>query len=437
MGGKSSRHHTNDRFVAALPPSHNFADSVIDSDTENTSSNVTTESSSTGKRGRKRVADVVKSPTKKRRISNPFVQPIGIVTAKRILRRTARSPRRDLKIDWNQDIGDGVTGHVYAAYLENNIQHDAATKVIDLREGVELEEMAYNEFDIVGTFSCKNIVKYFDIRLFEHIIFISMERCECSLFDIVCERSSPFTDVELRRLAAQVLHALSYLQLNGVVHADVKLDNILCNKYVDDCFSSETVAKLSDFGTARRVNYLTDSAMLPIGDGNGNNKKMIRKNRPIINSKNRSALLPAKKGGDAPLNYQGTPSFAPPELIEDLYNIIVKKQRHFKTEITYANDIWALGICLFECGTLAEPVTVECDPLGRILNIADVRQNIRAIPFGLLNSLSKDMVTFIERCLIVEPQRRPSAIWLETNSSWLDHLSGSDPASSSSTAAVH
>lgn len=94
----------------------------------------------------------------------------------------------------------------------------------------------------------------------------------------------------------QMTSAINYMHVNGWVHKDVKLMNVLL---VRDQDTKEYVAKISDLGGTRR------------GDG--------------------PCLL--HKGW-------GTPKYAPPEM---------KRMRKGSGVVTdFTVDVWALGICLFE-----------------------------------------------------------------------------------------
>jgi len=65
------------------------------------------------------------------------------------------------------------------------------------------------------------------------------------LFDFVSTNAEMSVNVQAKALVKQMLHALSYLHSNDVVHLDVKLENMLLHKA---CTSSKLQVKLADFG---------------------------------------------------------------------------------------------------------------------------------------------------------------------------------------------
>ena len=63
-------------------------------------------------------------------------------------------------------------------------------------------------------------------------------------FSFLC-RFGPFSEKVFRRFTRQILSAVSYIHLNGIVHRDIKGANIM--------LTSGGVVKLIDFGCAKRM----------------------------------------------------------------------------------------------------------------------------------------------------------------------------------------
>lgn len=93
----------------------------------------------------------------------------------------------------------------------------------------------------------QNIVKVYDISQDGEIPFIV---AECVGGDdignlLARNRGAPLNEEFTRRIAEQILRALSYAHRRGIIHRDIKPSNILINH--------EGTAKVADFGIARIV----------------------------------------------------------------------------------------------------------------------------------------------------------------------------------------
>ncbi|CAM9539574.1 unnamed protein product, partial [Ectocarpus sp. 8 AP-2014] len=69
--------------------------------------------------------------------------------------------------------------------------------------------------------------------------FVQMELCETDMLDLVCETGA-LRDARGSTFAGHLASALAHLHGQGIVHQDVKLENIFVSR--------EGVAKLGDVG---------------------------------------------------------------------------------------------------------------------------------------------------------------------------------------------
>jgi eukaryotic-like serine/threonine-protein kinase len=92
----------------------------------------------------------------------------------------------------------------------------------------------------------ENIVKVYDISQDGEVPFIVVE-CVSGrdLGDLLGGRSGRLNEQFVRRMAIQLLHALSYAHRRGIIHRDIKPSNIL--------LTSGGTVKVADFGIARIV----------------------------------------------------------------------------------------------------------------------------------------------------------------------------------------
>uniref|UniRef100_A0A3Q2ZGT0 Protein kinase domain-containing protein n=1 Tax=Hippocampus comes TaxID=109280 RepID=A0A3Q2ZGT0_HIPCM len=95
-----------------------------------------------------------------------------------------------------------------------------------------------------------NIIKFFERFEYMGHTCLVFEMLDCHLFDLLIGRNwEPMSLSEIRSVAKQLLVALDALKRLGILHTDIKPDNIMCvNK--QDC---PLRVKLIDFGLAQVV----------------------------------------------------------------------------------------------------------------------------------------------------------------------------------------
>jgi calcium/calmodulin-dependent protein kinase I len=142
-----------------------------------------------------------------------------------------------------EEIGRGKFGTISRCF--NPIKADFfACKTIDKIALVDPtdRECLENEPKIMTLLSPHpNIVKLFDIFENEDSLCMVMELCEpFTLYDKIIQRT--FSEHEAALLMKQLLEAISHCHKLGVVHRDIKPDNLL--------FDSRNNLKVADFGSA-------------------------------------------------------------------------------------------------------------------------------------------------------------------------------------------
>jgi len=90
-----------------------------------------------------------------------------------------------------------------------------------------------------------------------HLYFI-LELCSMSLYDYLIQHNGSLHEDQVRVIAYQVCEATAYLHKLGIIHRDLKLENILLTS------SRELQIKLIDFGSSQFINsqMLSDSLTL-------------------------------------------------------------------------------------------------------------------------------------------------------------------------------
>jgi len=119
-----------------------------------------------------------------------------------------------------------------------------ATKVIakDTLEDWQSEEGSVVEAQLLMRISHKNILKVYSLYQNSHYYLMVMEMCSgVTLFDLI-ELNHHLEENVARIIFRQVLDAVLYLHSNGIVHNDIKDENIIVN--------TELKVTIIDFGSA-------------------------------------------------------------------------------------------------------------------------------------------------------------------------------------------
>jgi len=112
---------------------------------------------------------------------------------------------------------------------------------------VEREETLANEIDILGAIDHPHVVGLRAIFDTEEILFIVMDLMKGGeLYEEIVKRKS-FSEKDASRIMQQLFSALAYLHEHGIVHRDLKLENLLLVKESDP----ELTLKLADFGLSK------------------------------------------------------------------------------------------------------------------------------------------------------------------------------------------
>lgn len=189
------------------------------------------------------------------------------------------------------------------------------------------------EIDVVRGLDHPNIIKYYRCIETTRRVYIVMQFADNgSLLDLI-RRRSQLTEHEARAIYRQLLSALEYCHGHGIVHRDIKCENLL--------FDSENVLKLIDFGFARRYFPLTttkidDAAPAPASPTTTTTATTVHPTTgrigTSVDESNNKKDIPKRQLSET---YCGSYAYACPEiLIGEPYD-----PRHA--------DIWASGVVLF------------------------------------------------------------------------------------------
>lgn len=242
-----------------------------------------------------------------------------------------------------EKLGQGSVGVVYRAFNRAE-SHQVALKVMRMHDQ-EMLQTARNEYDLLKTLSHPKIIKAFDFFTYPMGAVLSLE-----FFDGNCLKQT-IRDAPRRRLmesSAQVLfsallHAVAYLHDRGIIHRDIKAENILVSRDCSDL-------RLVDFNTARNVM-------------------------------------------EGALTMTGTADYMPPEVL-------------LGDSPAMGSDIWALGLCLHLMLRGRLPIDRKLFTSREEFGCASQSPLREPLSSRKWENVSDDCKTVLQRCLEVDPEFR-------------------------------
>lgn len=122
------------------------------------------------------------------------------------------------------ELVSSASGGVYTAHAEGQ-ELPVAIKQMNLEQQPK-KELIINEILVMKEARHKNIVNYIDSYIWRGDLWVIMEYMEGgSLTDVVTH--SMMVENQIAAVCKEVLAGLCHLHANGVIHRDIKSDNVL------------------------------------------------------------------------------------------------------------------------------------------------------------------------------------------------------------------
>ncbi|TCD70635.1 Suppressor of Sensor Kinase (SLN1) [Steccherinum ochraceum] len=284
--------------------------------------------------------------------------------------------RSNISIRWQQGrfIGAGSFGSVYLAV---NLDSGSlmAVKEIRFQEVAGLSTLysqIKDELSVMEMLHHPNVVEYYGIEVHRDKVYIFEEYCQGGSLAALLEHGRIEDEGIIQVYTMQLLEGLAYLHSKGVLHRDIKPDNILLDHM--------GVIKYVDFGAA---------------------KILARNQRTIQRSRRATDVGQQAPGVKAPItnnSLTGTPMYMSPE--------VIRNNTHGRMG---AMDVWSLGCVVLECATGRKPWSNVDNEWAIMFRIGVATQHPPLPEPGQLSELGID---FIKQCLIIDPSTRPSALEL-------------------------
>ncbi|KAI8340932.1 kinase-like domain-containing protein, partial [Chlamydoabsidia padenii] len=245
-----------------------------------------------------------------------------------------------------ETLGIGEFGKIKLG-IHTETDQKVAIKIIKKRSDPTILAKIEREIEILKSLRHPHIVKLIEVVETDTKIGIILEYASGGeLFEYVLSHNSLDEDTA-RNLFAQLISSVKYMHVKGIVHRDLKLENML---FLDD---EQTQLIVSDFGFA-----------------NGDKKDLLKTSC-------------------------GSPTYAAPELVFPSSN-------GYKGQ---AADIWSLGVILYcmVCGYLPfddDPENPESANLHRLY------QHIKSSTLSFPDSISPEAQDLIQHMLQPDPRKR-------------------------------
>ncbi len=242
-------------------------------------------------------------------------------------------------------LGEGGMGTVYKAY-DKELDRAVALKLIrpGLMSDADTMQRFKQELLLASKISHKNILRIHDLGEVAGLKFISMAFIEGEDLYAALKRQAPLPLERTMAIAHQLLDALDAAHIAGVVHRDLKPQNILVDRAGQ--------IYVSDFGLAKSL-HASVAGMTRAGE------------------------------------YLGTPRYMAPEQVE-------------AKPVDHRTDIYAFGLILYEMCTGDVPFKADSTLVMMFQRVKEKPKNPKTIKPDLPDYL----VRIILRCLETDPAAR-------------------------------
>ena len=273
-------------------------------------------------------------------------------------------PRRQdtYKIIRGQMIGKGTYGRVYLA-INLTTQEFLAVKQVEVnpkaagQDKDKMKEMVASldqEIDTMQHLEHPNIVQYLGCERKEYSISIFLEYISGGSVGSCLRKHGKFEESVVSSLTRQTLSGLAYLHAEGILHRDLKADNILLD--------TDGTCKISDFGISKRTDNIY--------------------------------------GNDVTNSMQGSVFWMAPEVIRS-------QGQGYSAKV----DIWSLGCVVLEMFAGRRPWSKE-EAIGAIYKLGSLNQ-APPIPDDVSSAITPSAVAFMLDCFTIDPSERPTASTLK------------------------
>ncbi|OAX84251.1 STE/STE11/BCK1 protein kinase [Emergomyces africanus] len=257
-----------------------------------------------------------------------------------------------------QLIGKGTYGRVYLGINADNGEILAVKQVEvsqkaaghDKDKMKEMVSALNQEIDTMQHLEHPNIVQYLGCERGELSISIYLEYIPGGSIGSCLRKHGKFEESVVKSLTRQVLSGLAYLHNQGILHRDLKADNILLDL--------DGTCKISDFGISKKTDNIY--------------------------------------GNDVTNSMQGSVFWMAPEVVQS-------QGQGYSAKV----DIWSLGCVVLEMFAGRRPWSKE-EAIGAIFKLGSLNQ-APPIPDDVSMAITLEALSFMYDCFTIDTFERPTA----------------------------
>lgn len=272
--------------------------------------------------------------------------PVGDIELKFPYRQVSVKRGEDVKkfYDLCEEIGRGKFGTVYKC-KEKSTGLCLAAKFIEVPNRKERKNVE-REMEMMNRLQHPKIIQLYDAFEYDKMMCVVLELIDGGeLFDRVLDDKFILTEKACSIFMRQICEAMDYIHEHNIIHLDLKPENILC------LTESGNRIKIIDFGLAREYDPSTKLQVL-----------------------------------------FGTPEFVAPEVV------------NFEA-ITFATDMWSVGVIAYVLVSGLSPFAGECD-VETMGNVTVGKYDFNDEAF---DNVSPECIDFITKLLVKEHGERLTA----------------------------
>lgn len=280
-------------------------------------------------------------------------------------------PQRQPTFKWmkGQLIGKGTFGRVYLGMntttgellAVKQVEVNPKTSNADPQKIREMVKALDSEIDTMQHLDHMNIVQYLGCERKEYSISIFLEYISGGSIGSCLRKHGKFEEPVVSSLTRQTLLGLAYLHREGILHRDLKADNILLDL--------DGTCKISDFGISKRS--------------------------------------PNPYNNDITNSMQGSVFWMAPEVIRAQSQGSASNGSTESQGYSAKVDIWSLGCVVLEMFAGRRPWSKE-EAIGAIFKLGSLNQ-APPIPEDVSSVVGPAALSFMYDCFTIDPADRPTA----------------------------
>ena len=247
-------------------------------------------------------------------------------------------------------IGQGAMGAVYKGYHERFAREVAVKVLLNLHAKGNVKERFLRECQAAAKVHHDHVVQVMDAGEQDGVAYLVMELVTGYSLGHICDEKGPLPFEAVARIGSQIALGLAAIHALGIIHRDIKPDNILV--------SGDRKVKITDMGLAKQADD------------------------PELNRLTATGMV------------VGTPLYVSPEAIRD------------PRTCTSASDIYSLGATLYHLLVGHPPFQADSPYEVMRAHLEQRPQPLRELRADIPTGLAQ----LVERCLNKTPERRPTAL---------------------------